>query len=122
MRDLMVAAREVQGSFLTEDGFRIAAVGAALRTRSGRIYTGVSLEMACGIGFCAEHSAIAEMLKDRETEIEAMLAVSAESVLPPCGRCRELVLQLNPANARTEVAISLECSMPMSDLLQHRWY
>ena len=39
----------------------------ALETASGNVYTGINLDLACGIGFCAEHSAVAEMLKARET-------------------------------------------------------
>ena len=38
-----------------------------LRTAAGKVCTGISLKLDCGIGFCAEHSAIAAMLKYRET-------------------------------------------------------
>lgn len=122
MDDLIEAARAVQGEFWMSEAFRGGAVGAAILTRAGNVYTGISLEMACGIGFCAEHSAIAEMLKDRETQIEAMVAVTAEGVIPPCGRCRELVLQVNPKNEATLVGVNDRKTMRMSELLPHRWY
>jgi cytidine deaminase len=87
---LIDAARAVQGAFaLEEPDFSAASVGAALRTTSGAIYTGVCIDLACGIGFCAEHAAIAEMLKHREVEIDAIVAVNNSWILPPCGRCRE---------------------------------
>ncbi|MFO7941031.1 MAG: cytidine deaminase [Bacillota bacterium] len=122
MKDLIEAARSVQGTFFMSEDFRGGAVGAAVRTSAGNVYTGISLEMACGIGFCAEHSAIAEMLKNRETKIEAMVAVSPDGVIPPCGRCRELVLQVDPENAATLVGTGNEETMRMSDLLPRRWY
>ena len=122
MKELIEAAAAVQGVFFMSELFRAGSVGAAIRSRSGRVYTGISLEMACGIGFCAEHSALAEMLKARETEIEAMVAVSEDGVLPPCGRCREFVLQVNPDNHRTLVGIDDDRTASMEELLPYRWY
>lgn len=67
---LIEEAYKVAGEYtLSRDDFIAGAVGAALLTTKGNIYTGINIEIACGIGFCAEHSAIAEMLKNRETEI-----------------------------------------------------
>jgi hypothetical protein len=40
-----------------------------LLTKAKNVYTEIRLDLACSIGFCAEHAAIAEMLKVRETEI-----------------------------------------------------
>ncbi len=122
MKELIEAAAAVQGVFFMSEEFRAGAVGAAIRSRSGRVYTGISLEMACGIGFCAEHSALAEMLKARETEVEAMVAVGEDGVLPPCGRCREFVLQVNPDNRRTLVGIDDDRVASMEELLPYRWY
>ncbi len=122
MDDLVQKAREVQGEFTVDEEFSAGAVGAALRTGAGNIYTGVCIEMACGIGFCAEHSAIAEMLKNRETHIEAVVAVSAQSIVPPCGRCRELMMQLNKANRFTEVAVAEGKVVRLYELLPHWWF
>ncbi len=122
MRDLIEAARAVQGEFYLDGCFRAGAVGAAIRTAGGSLYTGISIEMACGIGFCAEHAAVAEMLKARETHIVSMVAVSDKEVLPPCGRCRELLLQVNPENAEATVGIDVHRTRPLGELLPHRWY
>lgn len=62
---LIEAARNVYGEYALGNGFSAASVGAALRTADGNIYTGVCIDLACGLGFCAEVSAIAEMLKHR---------------------------------------------------------
>ena len=122
MKDLIRAAREIQGSFRLSEDFSAGAVAAALRTRSGNVYTGICIELACGIGFCAEHSAVAEMLKHRETEIEAVVAVSPEGIIPPCGRCRELLAQVNEGNLQTRVLVAEDKVVLLKDLLPHRWY
>src|SRR5687768_1919867 len=44
-----------------------ATIACAIRSASGRTYTGVCVPVTCGIGFCAEHAAVAEMIKGRET-------------------------------------------------------
>jgi cytidine deaminase len=96
-------------------------VGAALRTTSGAIYTGVCIDLACGIGFCAEHAAIAEMLKHREVEIDAIVAVNNSWILPPCGRCRELIAQISPRNADTQVILPGERVVTLRELLPEHW-
>ena len=45
---------------------------------------------ACGIGFCAEHAAIIEMLKNDESRIVKIIETDKHGVTPACGRCREL--------------------------------
>ena len=122
IRELIEAARHVQGRFtLREDSLEAGCVGAALRSASGRIYTGICLDLACGIGFCAEHSAIAEMLKHRETRIAAIVAVNSDGVLPPCGRCRELIAQLDEANGETAVILGDDRAVPLQELLPQYW-
>jgi len=106
---------------LSHPDFSAASVGAALLTTKGNLYTGVNIDVACGIGFCAEHSAIAEMLKNRETQIEMIVAVNEEGILPPCGRCRELMFQINNENIHTKVYLSTEKYMTLDELLPIRW-
>ena len=83
-------ASRLLGQFsLSQDWLTAGSVSAALLTQSGNIYSGICLDMACGIGFCAEHAAIADMLKAHETVIKSIVAVRADGIVPPCGRCRE---------------------------------
>ena len=51
-------------------------VGCALLTHKGNIYTGISTDFNCALGNCAEYSAISEMLKNNESEIEKIVAYS----------------------------------------------
>jgi cytidine deaminase len=101
--ELVAAARRVQGEFTLGLNFSAGGVAAALRGRSGRVYTGICPDLACGLGFCAEHAAVAQMLKHRESEIDAVVAVGAGVILAPSGRCRELMAQINPANLNCRV-------------------
>ena len=96
-------------------------VGAALITQSGQVYTGVSVASPCGLGVCAEHSAISAMLANRESIIHSIVAVDSDGeVFPPCGRCRQLMLFLHSDNKQSAVyidrnkAISLDELMPFS--------
>lgn len=118
--ELIKEARKGVGEFkLSEDYFTAGSVSAALVTKSGKIYTGICIDLACGIGFCAEHSAIAEMLKDRETEIEMIAAVSEKRILPPCGRCREMMYQINKKNLNTKVIIDNDKIVTLNELLPY---
>ena len=120
--ELIEEACNVLGEYtLSHTDFSAASVGAALLTTKGNVYTGINIDVACGIGFCAEHSAIAEMLKNRETQIEMIVAVNAEGIRPPCGRCRELMFQVDNKNVSTKVYLSREKYMSLDELLPLRW-
>ena len=95
-----------------------ASVGAALITDKNNIYTGVCIDAACGIGFCAEHSAIASMITAGESQIVKIIAVGKdENIMPPCGRCRELISQINIKNLETQVMISKNKILTIKELL-----
>ena len=119
---LIVAAQDVVGEFaLIKPSLTAGAVGAALLTDAGNMYTGINLDLACGIGFCAEHSAVAEMLKQRETVVRRIVAVDRDRIVAPCGRCRELIVQVDRRNLECEVILPGDTSMRMADLLPRAW-
>ena len=119
---LIAEAKRVLGKFaLVKPSISAGGVACALETASGRVYTGINLDLACGIGTCAEHAAIAEMLKARETTIRRIVAIDDEGVLAPCGRCRELIVQVDRANLDCEVVLPGDTSMRMADLLPRAW-
>ncbi len=100
----------------------VGEVSSALLTAEGNVYTGISISTACGIGFCAEHSAVAQMVTAGESRIRKIVALSEGGrVIPPCGRCRELLYQVDRGNLRTEVVLGLERSMTLVELLPERW-
>jgi len=88
-------------------------VGAALRTRSGKIFIGVSLDAYLGrMAVCAEAVALGQAITSSgESGIEAIVAVRHPppeekdrpiAVVSPCGACRELIWDYD-RNARVIV-------------------
>jgi len=71
-------------------------VGAALRTRSGRVYTGCNIENAAfGPSVCAERTAMFKAISEGEREFEAIAVVTHNGV-SPCGTCRQVMMEFAP--------------------------
>ena len=122
VRRLIDCAKPLLGEIrLARPDMSAATVAAAILTKAGNVYTGVCLHVSCGIGFCAEHAAIAEMLKGRETQIELIVAVCDEGLLAPCGRCRELMVQVDPRNLGAYVALPNGRIAVLRELLPEHW-
>jgi cytidine deaminase len=108
----------------TVGGRLFADVGAALVTERGNRYRGVCIDTGSGTGFCAEHSAIAAMVTAGEHRIEEIVAVWRGDegdlyVMPPCGRCREFIRQVDPANTDTRVVLGRHRAARLAELLPH---
>ena len=82
-------------------------VGAALRTRSGKIFTGVNLDAYLGrMAVCAEAVALGRAFVELGADgIETIVAVRHPPpdekdqnirVVSPCGACRELIFDYDP--------------------------
>jgi len=70
-------------------------VGAALRTRSGRIFTGCNVENAAYPHvMCAERVAIFKAVSEGEKEFE-VLAVVTSNGGSPCGGCRQVMAEFS---------------------------
>lgn len=117
---LIAAARSVIRR-RTTGKCEMGQVGAAIRTPEGALHLGVCIDAPCGIGFCAEHAAIAAMVTAGESRIAAAVAVAEDGrILPPCGRCREFIALLDPANAQARVVMP-EGAVALADLLPAPW-
>jgi cytidine deaminase len=105
-------------------GNSAGTVGCALLSASGRLYYGVCIDIGSGIGFCAEHAAVAAMITAGETRVAKIVAVSEGSVvLPPCGRCRELLYEIDRGNLDfTEVVLGEHTSVRLNELLPHPYH
>lgn len=97
-RELIEAAIETVERHYAPDRHE---VGAALRTANGRIYTGIHIEAAVGYAdVCGEVSAICNAVNHGERDLGAIVAVRGDGkggyrILPPCGRCREMIADMN---------------------------
>ena len=120
--ELYEIAKEFVGEYtLTHRSLKVGTVAAALLAGSGKVYTGINMDMFCGIGFCAEHAAASQMLKERETHIVMAIAVKHHTILPPCGRCRELMVQMDFRNSETLVVLPEFEIQPLKKLIPLHW-
>ena len=71
-------------------------VGAALKVKSGKVYTGCNIENASfSPTVCAERTAIFKAISEGEREFEAIAVVGGKDEItdfaPPCGVCRQVM-------------------------------
>lgn len=98
-------------------------VAAVIVTPAGNRYAGVCIDTGSGTGFCAEHAAVAAMVTAGEYRVARMVAVwcsedgASLHVLPPCGRCREFVHQIDPGNLEAQVILGRDNRVALRDLL-----
>lgn len=68
-------------------------VGAALRAKSGRIFTGCNVENATfGLTVCAERVAVWKAISEGERGFDSVAVVTeSDTLTPPCGACRQIL-------------------------------
>lgn len=92
-RELLAAAAAVRAqAYAPASGF---AVGAAVRSRDGRVFVGCNVENASyGLTLCAERAAVCAAVAAGVRELVAVAVVTA--ALPParpCGACRQVLAE-----------------------------
>ncbi|QQG48771.1 MAG: hypothetical protein HY247_00140 [archaeon] len=82
---------------LKKYGSEISNVAAGIQTSKGTEFFGLCIDLKTAtLGSCAEYSAVGTMLSSGEKRIRTIVAVAEKGrggyrVLPPCGKCRDLV-------------------------------
>ncbi len=98
-------------------------VGAAIRTASGKVFTGVNVENAAyPEGTCAEAGAIAAMVAAGETEIAEVAVVGdAPAPVTPCGGCRQKIAEFAPPGVGVTMAnmVGDTLTLKIEELLPH---
>lgn len=109
-QEMYTAAKAALNPRRVSDYVTCGEVAAAIRSKSGHIYTGVCVDTCSTLGICAERAAIFAMLAAGEQEIDKVLAIMPDgSSGAPCGACRELMVQLNPKTCRNiEIMTDME--------------
>lgn len=80
----------------------VQEVGAAVHTSSGEIFTGIHFETSTGFAnVCGEVCALCCMVSAGHRDLDTIVAVwrnpdGVHYLLPPCGRCREVISDFNP--------------------------
>ena len=78
------------------------AVGSALITSTGKVYSGCNVENSSyGLTICAERNAIFKMVADGEREINLIVVIGdTDEFLPPCGACRQVLVEFAKTESR----------------------
>jgi len=93
--EMYEAAKAVLNERRISEYVTCGEVAAAVRSKSGNIYTGVCIDTCSTLGICAERNAIFNMITCGEQEIDKVLCILPDgSNGAPCGACRELMVQL----------------------------
>jgi len=128
-KDLIAAAQAAIRERYRDDW---QEVGAALRTRSGKIFTGVNLDAYLGrMAVCAEAVALGRAVVDvGDDGIEMIVAVrhpppadkdQTIAVVSPCGACRELIFDYD-RKARVIVPNGKSAAVvPIAELLPNKY-
>lgn len=120
--ELINKAKSIVKPHKVKHEFTASDCGCALVSDNGNIYLGVSIDTCSSMGFCAEHSAIAAMITAGEYKIKKIVAVLEDGViLPPCGRCREFMYQVDGENLDADVIIGKNIVVKLKELLPHTW-
>lgn len=116
-KELIENARSIITKRFKEDYHH---VGAALRTKSGKVFSSVHLEAYVGrVAVCAEAIAIGMAAAVGDTDLETIVAVDRKGrVVPPCGICRELISDYVPG---CRVIITEAEIMTISKLLPRKY-
>lgn len=119
MHDLMEAAREArQLAYVPYSNF---AVGAAVLTTDGKIFTGCNIENASyGLCICAERTAIFKAVSAGCMKFTA-LAVIADTKQPtaPCGACRQVMIEFSIPKIIMSNIVGEVIESSMADLLPY---
>lgn len=87
----------------------VGSVAAAVLTKKGNVYTGVCIDTSSSLGMCAERNALSTMIANGENEVDKVVAVYQDGmVMPPCGACREFMMQLGVGAKDIEILINNE--------------
>lgn len=80
-----------------DDGIYKHTVGAAIRCRNGKVYSGVNCD---GIhGSCAEYITVGMAISTGEREFDTIVAVHDKApncLVAPCGNCRQMLVEYCP--------------------------
>ena len=107
----------------------VSGVSSGLRTTRGTAFFGLCVDAKkATVGMCAEYSAVGAMLTNGERRIQTIVAVTRRTggsyaILPPCGKCRDLIRSFGNPYVILQVGEGLEESkkVRVTELVSFPW-
>jgi cytidine deaminase len=97
---ILLAKKAQENAYVPYSKF---AVGAALITEDGDIFTGCNVEnISYGLSICGERTAITKMISEKgpQTKIKAIVnTTKADITCSPCGACRQVIQEFSTPDA-----------------------
>ncbi len=117
-----LARRALQARARAHAPYSHFRVGAAVLTKSGKVYTGCNIENSSfGLTICAERTALFKAVSEGARHFTAIaVAADDKTFTSPCGACRQVIMDLAGnidlimTNGKGELKI-----LPMNDLLPY---
>lgn len=102
--ELIETAREAR--LLAYAPYSNFAVGAVVESRTGQVFTGCNVENASyGLTLCAERVALCKAVSEGVRDLVRVVVIAdTASPVPPCGACRQLIIEL--AGPEAEVVLA----------------
>lgn len=121
---LYKAAKSVQNDRVLTPFIEAGGVAAAILSETHQVHTGVCIDTASSLGMCAERNAISTMITQGEHKIKKVVAIMPDGqVGPPCGACREYMMQLDANSGDIEILLdyTTKQTMTLKELVPHWW-
>ena len=116
-RLLEMAIEARKNAYVPYSGY---AVGAALETKDGRVFTGCNVENAAyGNTLCAERTALVKAVSEGYREFTKVAIAASGSAPYPCGACRQSLYEFAP---ELEVSVTWDGHVdrvPLAELLPY---
>lgn len=120
--EMLNAAKAIMNRKKNNQYTKISDTACVMETVDGNIYSGVSLVARCGLGYCSEQACLTQMINNGETKILRFLTMNYKGeLIPPCGRCIELMLQVDVYNKNTTFYIEDGVEKKLKDVFQVDW-
>jgi len=90
-----IATNIIDRAYAPYSKFKVASI---VKTKSGKIYTGVNIENASyGLTICAERVAVFKAVSEGDRDIDTVIIYTdTDEPTPPCGACRQVIAEFNP--------------------------
>ncbi len=96
MNNIKLAEKAIEAKSIALPPYSNFHVGAALLTDEGKVYLGGNIESSSySLTICAERTAVFKAISEGERKFKAIaIASDAQDFCPPCGSCRQVMLDL----------------------------